>query len=104
MKRFINKLNIDMYVGITVDKDTVTVNAGQTAKVKVITTPFSANQAITVSSSATAVATVAITGKEITITGVASGDGVDGTSTITVTCGNLTDTISVTVPYVAPAG
>ena len=88
---------------ITVDKDEVTVGAGKTAKVKVITTPFTANQTITVSSSTEAVATASITGKDITITGVASGDGVDGTSTITVTCGNLTDTISVTVPYVASA-
>lgn len=86
---------------ITVDKDTITVDAGNTAKVKVITTPFSANQTITVSSSAEAVATASITGKEITITGVASGVNADGTATITVTCGNLTDTISVTVPYVA---
>ena len=86
---------------IEVDKDEVEVGAGQTAKVTVITTPFSANQSITVSSSTEAVATATISGKVITITGVASGDGVDGTSTVTVTCGNLTDTISVTVPYVA---
>lgn len=86
---------------ITVDKDEITVAKGSTAKVKVITTPFTANQTITVSSSAEGVATATISGKDITITGVDSGDGVDGTATITVTCGNLTDTISVTVPYVA---
>ena len=86
---------------IEVDKDEITVGAGKTAKVTVKTTPFSANQTITVSSSAEAVATASITGKEITITGVASGQNADGTATITVTCGNLTDTISVTVPYVA---
>ncbi len=86
---------------IEVDKDEVEVGAGKTAKVTVKTTPFSANQTITVSSSAEAVATASITGKVITITGVASGQNADGTATITVTCGNLTDTISVTVPYVA---
>lgn len=86
---------------ITVDKDEVTVAKGATAKVTVTTTPFSANQAITVSSSSESVATASISGKVITITGVNWGSGVDGTATITVTCGNLTDTISVTVPYVA---
>lgn len=84
---------------IEVDKDEVEVEAGATAKVTVKTTPFQANQSITVSSSAEAVATASITGKVITITGVASGQNADGTATITVTCGNLTDTISVTVPY-----
>lgn len=86
---------------IVVDKDEVEVGVGKTAKVTVTTTPFSANQSMSVSSSTEAVATATISGKVITITGVASGDGVDGTSTVTVTCGNLTDTISVTVPYVA---
>lgn len=86
---------------IEVEKDTVTVDAGATAKVKVKTIPGSANQVITVASSAKAVATATIDGKEITITGVASGQSADGTATITVTCGNLTDSISVTVPYVA---
>ena len=86
---------------ITVDKDEITVAKGATSKVVVTTTPFSANQTITVSSSAEGVATATISNKVITITGVDSGDGVDGTATITVTCGNLTDTISVTVPYVA---
>ena len=84
---------------IEVDKDEVEVEASETAKVIVTTTPFQANQTITVSSSAEGVATASITGKVITITGVASGADADGTATITVTCGNLTDTISVTVPY-----
>lgn len=86
---------------IEVEKDEITVNAGATAKVKVKTTPASANQVISVASTAEAVATATIDGKEITITGVASGESADGTATINVTCGNLTDTISVTVPYVA---
>lgn len=86
---------------IEVEKDKITVDAGATAKVKVKTIPGSANQVITVASNAKAVATATIDGKEITITGVASGQSADGTATITVTCGNLTDSISVTVPYVA---
>ena len=86
---------------IEVEKDKITVDAGATAKVKVKTIPGSANQVITVTSSAKAVATATIDGKEITITGVASGESADGTATINVTCGNLTDSISVTVPYVA---
>lgn len=85
---------------ITLDKDEITVAKGATSKVVVTTTPFPANDTITVSSSAEGVATASISNKVITITGVDSGDGVDGTATITVTCGNLTDTISVTVPYV----
>lgn len=84
---------------IEVDKDEVEVEAGKTAKVTVKTTPFQANQSMSVASSASGVATASITGKVITITGVASGQNADGTATITVTCGNLTDTISVTVPY-----
>lgn len=86
---------------IEVEKDKITVDAGATAKVKVKTIPGSANQVITVTSSDKAVATATIDGKEITITGVASGESADGTATINVTCGNLTDTISVIVPYVA---
>lgn len=82
------------------DKDEVEVEAGETAKVIVTTTPYQANYpTITVESSAEAVATATISGKEITIAGVASGADADGTATITVTAGNLTDTISVTVPY-----
>ena len=89
---------------IDVDKDEIEVNAGSTAKVKVTTTPFQANYPqITVTSSASAVATASITSKEITITGVASGVSSDGEATITVTAGNVSKTISVTVPYVAPA-
>ena len=78
----------------------VTVGAGATKQVKITTTPFSANTpTITVESNATSVATASITGKTITITGVASGVSSDGEATITVTAGNVTKTISVTVPY-----
>lgn len=78
----------------------VTVDAGATKQVKITTTPFSANTpTITVASNATSVATASITGKTITITGVASGVSSDGKATITVTAGNVTKTIAVTVPY-----
>lgn len=89
---------------MTASKTAVTVNAGSTAKVQLVTEPFQANYpTITISSSAEGVATATISGKEITITGVASGEEADGTATITATAGNITETISVTVPYVAPA-
>ena len=73
-------------VTMVADDDTITVEKGSTAKVKLITTPYTANYpTITVSSSAEGVATASISGKEITITGVNSGNGVDGTATITAT-------------------
>lgn len=85
---------------MSLDKTEVEVEAGETTTVQVTTTPFSANSpTITVTSSASAVATASITGKTITITGVASGENADGEATITVTAGNVTKTISVTVPY-----
>ena len=86
----------------TLSDDDVTVAAGSTVKIQVTTTPAQANYPdIEVSTSASGVATATIDGKEITITGVASGVDADGTATITVTAGNLSDTISVTVPYVS---
>ena len=88
--------------GLEVDKEEVTVNASETATVKVTTTPVNANYPeITVESSATGVATASIEDRTITITGVAAGDGVDGEATITVTAGNITTEIDVTVPYVS---
>lgn len=85
---------------IDVSEDEVTVEADETAKVQVITTPFQANNPeITVASSDSDVATASISGKVITITGVAPDTNKDGEATITVTAGNLTKTIDVTVPY-----
>ena len=85
---------------LAVDKDEITLEAGATAKVQVSTTPAQANYPeITVASSDSDVATASITGREITITGVASGVSDDGEATITVTAGNVTTTIDVTVPY-----
>lgn len=85
---------------MSLDKTEVEVEAGEEVTVKITTTPFSANSpTITVSSSAEAVATAEISGKTITIEGVASGADADGEATITVTAGNVTKTIAVTVPY-----
>ena len=87
---------------MSLSKTELTIDAGDEATVEITTTPYSANSpTITVTSSAEAVATAEIDGKTITITGVASGAEADGTATITVKAGNVTKTISVTVPYVA---
>jgi uncharacterized protein YjdB len=85
---------------MSLDKTEVEVEADEEVTVKVTTTPFSANSpTITVASNATSVATASISGKTITIKGVASGVSSDGEATITVTAGNVTKTIAVTVPY-----
>ncbi|WP_405316004.1 Ig-like domain-containing protein [Faecalibacillus faecis] len=84
---------------MTLSDTEVTVDAGATKQVKITTTPFSANTPnITVNSSASGVATAEISGKTITITGVAAGDNADGEAIITVAAGNVSKTISVTVP------
>ena len=86
---------------LKVSEDNVTVGVGKTVKVTVSTTPAQANTPdIQVSSSDTDIATVAISGREITITGVASEASDDGQASITISAGNVTTTISVTVPYV----
>lgn len=85
---------------MSLDKTEVEVEADEEVTVKVTTTPFSANTpTITVASNATSVATASISGKTITIKGIASGVSDDGEATITVTAGNVTKTIAVTVPY-----
>ena len=70
----------------------VTVAEGENAEVLINTVPFTANQPITVASSASGKATATIEGKKVTITGVD-----EGSATITATAGNVTATISVTV-------
>lgn len=81
-------------------EDEIEVEAGKSVKVTISTTPAQANYPeITVVSSDSDVATASISGKTITITGVASDETADGEATITVSAGNITDTISVTVPY-----
>lgn len=72
-----------------------TVKAGETLELPVITDPFQANATITYTSGTAAKATVAAksgNNKVAVVTGVA-----EGTSVITATCGNVTDTITVTV-------
>ena len=70
-----------------------TVVAGEDIVLHVKTTPFTANNALTYTSSATTYATVGSeTGKYITVTGESA-----GSSTITVTDGTHSDTITVTV-------
>lgn len=70
----------------------VTVAKGDDIEVLINTVPFTANQTITVDSSAAGKATATIDGKKVTITGVAA-----GSATITATAGNVTATLSVTV-------
>lgn len=70
----------------------VTVAEGEDVEVLINTVPFTANQTITVASSASGKATATIEGKKVTITGVD-----EGSATITATAGNVTATISVTV-------
>lgn len=85
---------------MTPSKDEVEVEAGAKVKVQITTEPYSANYpTITVASSDSDVATATITGKEVEITGVAPDTNADGEATITVTAGNVTTTIDVTVPY-----
>lgn len=70
-----------------------TVVAGEDIVLHVKTTPFTANNSLTYTSSATTYATVGSeTGKYITVTGESA-----GSSTITVTDGTHSDTITVTV-------
>ena len=69
------------------------VKAGEKITLHVKTTPFTANNSLTYTSSATTYATVGDqTGKYIEVTGVAA-----GSSTITVSDGTHSDTLSVTV-------
>ena len=86
--------------GLDVSNNNVTVEADATATVIVSTTPAQANYPdITVASSDSDVATATISGRTITITGVAPDTSADGEATITVTAGNVTKIINVTVPY-----
>ena len=69
------------------------VKAGEKITLHVVTTPYPANPTLTYTSSETTYATVGNqTGKYIEVTGVAA-----GSSTITVTDGTHSDTLSVTV-------
>ena len=78
---------------LAVSNETVTLDPEASVNVTVSTTPAQANTPeITVASSDSTKATAQISGRTVTITGVAS-----GTATITLTAGNVTKTIAVTV-------
>lgn len=82
-------------IEFTTPTASATVVAGSTLELPVVTDPFQANATITYSSGTEAKATVAAksgNNKVAVVTGVA-----EGTSVITATCGNVTDTITVTV-------
>ena len=80
--------------------DEITVEASETGTVEIITEPFSANYpGLSVASSDSDVATATVSGKTVTVTGVAPDTNADGEATITVTAGNVTTTFDVVVPY-----
>lgn len=80
----------------------ITVEAGETGTVEIITEPFQANYpTLSVTSSDSDVATATVSGKTVTVTGVAPDTSADGEATITVTAGNVTTTFDVVVPYQA---
>lgn len=80
---------------IDVEKSSVSVEAGSKVTVLATPTPINTTSAITASSSAEGKATVAVSGRNVVITGVEAGN-----ATITVSCNGHTDTISVTVTAV----
>ena len=85
---------------MTPSVEEITVEAGKTGKVEIITEPFHANYPnLSVASNDRDVATATVSGKTVTVTGVASDTSADGKATITVTAGNVTTTFDVVVPY-----
>lgn len=78
---------------MVVDKATVSVAESATATVQITTTPFNANETISVVSSAEGKATATISGKTITITGVDAGSATITASTVS----GASATIAVTV-------
>lgn len=79
--------------GLSVTEETVSLAPEESKNITVSTTPAQANTPdITVASSDSTKATAQISGRTVTITGVASGN-----ATITLTAGNVTKTIAVTV-------
>lgn len=78
---------------VEAEKSSVTVTAGDDVKVACALTPANSTSTITAASSATGKATVAVSGKNVIISGKSA-----GSATITVTAEDgVTDTISVTV-------
>lgn len=78
---------------LSVTEETVSLAPEESKNITVSTTPAQANTPeITVASSDSTKATAQISGRTLTITGVAT-----GSATITLTAGNVTKTIAVTV-------
>ena len=77
---------------IDASQSSVTVTAGETAKVLYNITPANATSTVSVSSSATGKATASISGRYVVIEGKSA-----GSATITITANGHSDTISVTV-------
>ena len=77
---------------LDIDTASVTLKAGEVVKVPFDITPANATSTITATSSATTYATVAISGRDVVITGES-----EGSATITVAANGHSDTISVTV-------
>lgn len=73
-------------------KSSISIKAGETAKVLLTITPANATSAVTASSSASGKATASISGRYVVIEGKEA-----GSATITVTANGHSDTISVTV-------
>lgn len=77
-------------------KSSLTLDAGTTATVDIVTTPINATSEITVTSSASGKATGAVVGRTLTVTGKEA-----GSATLTVTANGHSDTLSVTVSAVS---
>lgn len=77
-------------------KSSISIKAGETAKVLLTITPANATSAVTASSSASGKATASISGRYVVIEGKEA-----GSATITVTANGHSDTISVTVTAVS---
>ena len=90
---YVNRLKVIQFgdihcTGISLDKSTISVDEGETDTLVATPTPANTTDEITWSSSNVRVATV--------VNGVVTGVH-EGTATITVTCGNYSDTCDITV-------
>lgn len=83
-------------VNVTLDKSTASVEVGKAVTINVTVTGSTA--AVTATSGTPANATVSVNGKVVTVTGVKA-----GTSVITVSCGGVSKTCTVTVTAPAEA-
>ena len=77
---------------VEISQSSVTVTAGQTARIPVTFTPANTTSEVSVTSSASTYATGAMSGRDLVITAKEA-----GSATLTVTANGHSDTISVTV-------